>query len=63
MIAIFGGLTDIPVLSRSQLPFAFPGVLDRAAVTVSLGIGLGVAAGAVLRLREPFRMRGRAASP
>ncbi|TML60205.1 MAG: hypothetical protein E6G17_10330 [Actinobacteria bacterium] len=63
VIAIFGGLTDISVLSRSQLPFAFPGVIDRAAVAVSLGIGLGVAAGAVLRLREPFRLRGRAASP
>lgn len=50
MIALVGGATDLAALWHSQLPVAGPAVLSRAAVIVSLGLGLGLAAGAVVRL-------------
>jgi hypothetical protein len=49
--ALFTGLLDISVLSRSQAPFAGPIGLDRVTVAVSLGLGLGVAIGSILALR------------
>jgi hypothetical protein len=50
VIALFGGLGDLTSLFSSQLPFAFSGWMARAAVAVSLGLGFGLAAGAVLAI-------------
>jgi hypothetical protein len=49
--ALFTGLLDFTVLSRSQAPFAGPITLDRWTVVSSLGLGLGVAIGALLAIR------------
>ncbi|MDQ1369006.1 MAG: hypothetical protein QOF20_1359 [Acidimicrobiaceae bacterium] len=48
---LFTGLLDFPVLSRSQAPFAGPIGLDRLCVAVCLGLGLGVALGALALIR------------
>lgn len=50
--ALFGGIVDLGDLSKSQLPFAFPAVVGRFTVALSLGLGLGLVAGAVLALRR-----------
>jgi hypothetical protein len=49
--ALFTGLLDFTVLSRSQAPFAAPITVDRLSVVTSLGLGLGVAVGALLAIR------------
>ena len=53
--ALFGGLLDITTLSRSQAPFAGSIAIDRLTVAVSLGLGLGVATGAIAALRKQPR--------
>jgi hypothetical protein len=50
--ALFTGILDISVLSRSQAPFNGPMWIDRVTVAVSLGLGVGLAVGAVLALRR-----------
>jgi hypothetical protein len=50
--ALFTGVLDFTVLSRSQAPFNGPMVIDRVTVAVSLGLGVGLAVGAVLALRR-----------
>jgi hypothetical protein len=50
--ALFTGILDFTVMSRSLAPFNGPMVLDRITVAVSLGLGVGVAVGAVLALRR-----------
>jgi hypothetical protein len=50
VIALFGGLGDLPSLVKSQVPFAFAPGLARAAVGASLGLGLGLAAGSALAI-------------
>ena len=50
--ALFTGLLDIAVLSRSQAPFQGPTALDRLTVAMSLGLGVGVALGALAALRR-----------
>jgi hypothetical protein len=50
--ALFTGLLDITVLSRSQAPFAASIAVDRVTVVISLGLGLGVAIGALLAIRS-----------
>jgi hypothetical protein len=50
--ALFTGLLDVAVLSRSQAPFAGPIVFDRVTVAVSLGLGVGVAVGSIIALRR-----------
>ncbi|MDQ1357861.1 MAG: hypothetical protein QOG44_2234 [Acidimicrobiaceae bacterium] len=49
--ALFTGLLDITVLSRSQAPFGGSLVVDRVTVVISLGLGLGVAVGALIGIR------------
>jgi hypothetical protein len=51
LVAIFGGLIDLSVLSRSQIPFHFGAGPGRVVVATSLGLGLGVAASSLLALR------------
>lgn len=41
-------LSDTVILGRSQIPYVFPAVAARAAVSVSLGAGFGLAAAAVV---------------
>jgi hypothetical protein len=63
VIFVYSGVGDLANLSRSQVPFAWPVVLARVAVAVSLGLGGGVTAGAALafhRLGRPAAT-GRAA--
>jgi hypothetical protein len=50
-VAIFGGLGNVGVFSRAVAPVPGPGWWARAAVLAMLGLGVGLAAGAVLRLR------------
>ncbi|HEX3424658.1 MAG TPA: hypothetical protein VHT30_00910 [Acidimicrobiales bacterium] len=49
--ALFTGLLDFTVLSRSQAPFTASITVDRITVAVSLGLGLGVAIGALIAIR------------
>jgi hypothetical protein len=49
--ALFTGLLDFTVLSRSQAPFVASITVDRLTVACSLGLGLGVAIGALLAIR------------
>jgi len=53
--ALFTGLLDIAVLSRSQAPFQGPTAIDRLTVAVSLGLGVGVALGALAAIRRTPR--------
>jgi len=48
---LFTGVLDLSVLGRSEAPFTGPVALDRAMVSVSLGLGLGVVLGALAGLR------------
>jgi hypothetical protein len=50
--ALFTGLLDITVLSRSQAPFDGLIGVDQLTVAVSLGLGVGVATAAFLTLRR-----------
>jgi hypothetical protein len=50
VIALFGGVADLSALSRSQVPFAFSPAVARAAVSLTTGLGFGVAVGAVLAI-------------
>jgi hypothetical protein len=57
IVAVVGGIADVSVLSRSQVPFAFPASLARPIVAVSLGLGIGIAVASALAIRrlEPSR--------
>lgn len=50
LIAFNGGIADLGGLSRSQVIFAWPESLARAAITVALGVGLGLLAGCGSRI-------------
>jgi hypothetical protein len=50
MVALVSGLTDLSYLWKSQLPTIGPNVVARAEVATALGLGLGLATGALLRL-------------
>lgn len=50
LLAIFGGLQDLGVLSHSQVPFAWGAVGARFFVTLSIGLGVGVTVGSILAL-------------
>jgi hypothetical protein len=53
--ALFTGILDVTVLSRSTAPFAGPMWFDRATTAVSLGLGVGIAVGSVLAIRRAPR--------
>ena len=64
MVALVGGATDLSSLWKSQLPPAGPDLLTRLEVAVALGLGAGVALGALVRLVMSERARaGRARIP
>jgi hypothetical protein len=57
-LALAGGLADVTVLTRSQLPTTLPPATARLAVSLALGLGLGLAGAGALRLsRAPRRSR------
>jgi len=58
LIAVFGGLSDISVLDRSQVPFAWSAVSARLLVATTLGLGVGVTVGAGLALWRMGAFRG-----
>jgi hypothetical protein len=53
--AIAGGLADVSVLTRSQLPTTLPNGVARAVVASVLGLGIGVAIAGAMRLRTDPR--------
>jgi hypothetical protein len=57
-LALAGGLADVTVLYRSQLPTTLPGAWARLEVAAVIGLGAGVAILGALRLRAtPHRVR------
>jgi hypothetical protein len=50
-LALAGGLADVSVLYRSQLPTTLPATLARLEVTATIGLGVGLAVVGALRLR------------
>jgi hypothetical protein len=54
-LTLAGGLADVTTFSRSQVPTTTSLGLDRLAVAVTLGAGVGVVAAAAWRLRRPPR--------
>lgn len=52
LVALFGGLAELPDLTRSQVPFAWGAGASRAFVVLALGLGLGVATASWLSLRR-----------
>jgi len=58
LVALIGGATDLSALWKSQLPDAGPDWLTRVEVVVALGLGGGLAVGALVRM-----LRSRTAAP
>ena len=54
-VALAGGLADVSVLTRSQLPTTLSYDLARALVAAALGLGVGLAIAGALRLRPDPR--------
>ncbi len=50
LIALIGGVTDLSALWKSQVPDAGPAWLTRIEVVIALGIGAGLAVGALIRM-------------
>jgi hypothetical protein len=50
MIGLVSGLTDLSYLWKSQLPTVAPDALARGAVSIAVGLGFGLAAGALYAL-------------
>jgi hypothetical protein len=63
MIALVGGATDLTSLWKSQLPPAGPNWLTRLEVALSLGVGAGIAVGALVQLVRRQRERTPAHAP
>jgi hypothetical protein len=59
MIALVGGATDLSSLWKSQLPSVGPAWLARVEVVIALALGLGVAAGALVRALRSERTAPR----
>lgn len=53
LILVVGGLSDLPILLRSQLASALPDAAVRGLVTAKLGLGAGLLTAALLRVRQP----------
>jgi hypothetical protein len=58
-VALAGGMADVTVLTRSQLPTTLTPGLARLTVTAALGLGLGLAGAGALRLRPQRHPRRR----
>jgi len=62
-LALAGGLADVTVLTRSQLPTTLPDSAARLVVSLALGLGLGLAGAGALRLRPQRRSPRRLHPP
>jgi len=62
-LALAGGLADVTVLTRSQLPTTLPDTAARLVVSLALGLGLGLAGAGALRLRPQHRSHRRLHPP
>ncbi len=64
-VVLAGGLADITVLTKSQLPTTLSPAVARLTVTLALGLGLGLAVAGALRLRpdRPPRRRLTRSTP
>ena len=63
-IALSGGLVDVADLSSSQVPFAWGAGLARLFVAISIGVGVGLIAAAVVGVkRHPPDIRVEASEP
>ncbi|MCB1005266.1 MAG: hypothetical protein KDB35_13865, partial [Acidimicrobiales bacterium] len=63
VLAVFGGFQDLGVLGHSQVPFAWDEASARVLVTLTIGLGLGVAAGSLTALRQLGAFSRPAARP
>lgn len=71
VIALFGGVADYPDLVKSQVPFGYGDFSARLLVAISLGVGIGLVAAAIVRLRlhgsapikKPATANGAPAAP
>jgi hypothetical protein len=52
LLAVSGGLADAAYLSRSQLPFGYEPAVGRAAVALTLGLGVGVVSASLIVLQR-----------
>lgn len=52
LVALFGGLAELPDLTKSQVPFAWGAGASRLFVVLALGLGLGAVGAAWLSLRR-----------
>jgi hypothetical protein len=62
-VALIGGVGDLNVLSRSEVPFGFGAGLARLAVAASIGLGFGLAVAATLRLTGVGAPAARGVAP
>ncbi|MET0275435.1 MAG: hypothetical protein ABW211_01160 [Acidimicrobiia bacterium] len=64
-LLVAGGLADLATLGHSQVPSSLPAVVDRIVVALTIGLGVGLAATAGLRLRviSPDRHQSSSAQP
>lgn len=46
-----GGLADVSALSSSSVPFAFPSIVARIVITLTIGLGIGLVVAGVLLTR------------
>ena len=63
LLAVFGGLQDLGVLSHSQVPFAWGEASARVFVTLSIGLGVRVTVGSLLALWKLGAFAGIKAGP
>jgi hypothetical protein len=52
VVGVLSGITDLPSITRTQLPVALPAMFVRVTIVVALGVGLGVVAAAATRLAK-----------
>jgi hypothetical protein len=52
LLAVFGGLSDSSVLDHSQVPFAWSAGVARLLVTLTMGLGAAVTAGAIAAMSK-----------
>lgn len=51
LMTLVGGLADVSALSSSSVPFAFPSIVARIVITLTIGLGIGLVVAGVLLTR------------
>jgi len=57
-LAVAGGFADLTTLTRSQVPTTLGPVVARSTVAVAIGLGVGLATAAGMRIRRPVASAG-----